>query len=221
MFRINYWSHNWLVRKINNNKILENTSLYRGSLYDLGCGTQPYYEDIKPFVINYIGVDWGNTLHKKNMHIEADLNQALPIENAVADTVLCLQTLEHLSEPLMFLKEANRIMKTGANIMITVPFIWHVHEEPFDFFRYTNYGLKHLLTKANFKQIEIQAVSGFWVSWVLRFNYNTYRYSNKLGKWITIILIPIWFIGQIIAPLLDKYDKNNRDTIGYCATAIK
>ncbi|MEY4927252.1 MAG: hypothetical protein RI894_1688, partial [Bacteroidota bacterium] len=122
MFPIQYHAHNWLIRKINNGNVVKNQPLYKGKLYDLGCGTKPYYDFIAPCVSQYIGVDWGNTLHEQTMDVIADLNRPLPLPSNDADTVVCFQTLEHLCEPQQLLDEAYRILKPNGKILLTVPF---------------------------------------------------------------------------------------------------
>jgi SAM-dependent methyltransferase len=195
MFPIRYYQHNWLIRKINNRNVVLNKDLYKGTLYDLGCGTRPYEDFIGPLTDRYVGVDWSNTLHEQKMDIVADLNQPLPIPDGVADTVVCFQTLEHLKEPQLLLREAYRIMK--------------------------QYGLEHLLGTAGFTNIVVRPDSGFWTTLALKINYQTYRYGNRLGRWIHWVLAPFWLASQGLLPLLDKIDKNPRDTISYCATAEK
>ena len=221
MFPIRYYHHNWLIRKINNDNVKRHRPLYKGMLYDLGCGTRPYEDFIAPCVTRYIGVDWGNTLHEQKMDLVADLNKPLPIEDQVADTVVCFQTLEHLSEPQQLLSEAYRIMKPGAQLLLTVPFMFHVHEAPYDYFRYTQYGLEYLLKKAGFEEVRVTPDTGFWATFALKINYQTYRYHERLGKWVHYVLAPFWLFNQLIWPLLDRLDKNPRDTISYCVTARK
>jgi hypothetical protein len=45
---------------------------------------------------------------------------------------------------------------------MTVPFYYPEHEIPFDYFRYTQFGLKHLLESAGFKVIEMEWLEGYW-----------------------------------------------------------
>lgn len=221
MFPVRYYQHNWLIRSINNRNVMRHKDIYKGTLYDLGCGTRPYEDFIGPLVDRYVGVDWSNTLHEQRMDIVADLNQVLPITDGVADTVVCFQTLEHLKEPQLLLREAFRIMKPGAKIMVTVPFMFHIHEAPYDFFRYTRYGLEHLLGTAGFTNIVVRPDSGFWATLALKINYHTFRYGDRLGTWIHWVLAPFWFVSQLVLPLFDKFDKNLRETVSYCVTAEK
>jgi len=130
--------------------------LIKGRVVDLGCGTAPYKSDILKVANEYIGVDWENGLHNQfNVDVFSDLTKPLPFPQAYADTVVSFQVMEHLPEPGFFLKECYRILKCGGVIILTVPFMWHVHEAPHDYYRYTRYGLKYLLEKTGFIEVNI------------------------------------------------------------------
>ena len=137
-------TYNSLIHKINKN-IAKKLS-YKGRVIDLGCGDAPYKLDILKVADEYIGVDWRNSQHdQSNVDIFADLTKRLPFANEYADTVVSFQVMEHLPEPEFFLKECYRILKHGGGLYLTVPFMWHVHEEPHDYYRYTNHGLRYWL----------------------------------------------------------------------------
>src|SRR5688572_20395135 len=61
----------------------------------------------------------------------------LPIESNTFDGVVLAEVLEHVSDPKQVLKEAYRVMKTGGKLMITTPFMFHIHADPTDYARYT------------------------------------------------------------------------------------
>lgn len=210
-------SYNFLAHKIN--KKVAQSLPYQGLVIDLGCGTAPYKEDILNIAEEYIGVDWENSLHNQtNVDIFANICEKLPFDDGYADTVTSFQVLEHLAEPHFFLSECYRILKSGGRIFITVPFMWHVHEEPHDYFRYTKYGLEYLLNKSGFVDIEIKENTGFWQMWILKFNYHTLRFAPGFLRYFWI---PIWWIGQIISPILDKYDKHPQETGSYTVLGKK
>jgi SAM-dependent methyltransferase len=163
MRNFSYLQNNWLALKINNTITKNSCDKYiKGTVYDLGCGERPYEEDILKVADKYIGVDWGGTLHNLKADIVSDLNKLLPIESDVADTVTSFQVMEHLSEPQTMLNEAYRILKRDGNIILTVPFQWWVHEAPYDYFRYTPYGLKYMFEKAGFVDIKVTPNTGFF-----------------------------------------------------------
>ena len=96
--------------------------------------------------------------------------------------------------------------------------MWHVHEPPFDYYRFTKYGLEYILRKNGFSKIEIKENTGFWQTIVLKINY----YSTKIAIGpLKILLIPFWFVSQVIAPYLDKINPHPSETASYTIVAIK
>jgi len=217
--------HNWLAYDISDRFLEKYSHLYKGVLYDLGCGESPYKSFFLDYAKQYIGVDWARCIHNTQADIAADLNKPLPIDSEVADTVISLAVLEHLCEPQIMLNEAFRILKPEGRIILQVPWQWWIHEVPHDYFRYTPYGLKYMFEKAGFQEVEVTPRSGFFTMIVMKLNYFSARFirgPRLLRVIIKMGLIPFWYVGQKIAPILDKLDKNwAAETSGYYVTARK
>ena len=222
---LNRRAHNWLIYDIGDRFLRKNTRHYKGVLYDLGCGESPYREFFLQHAQQYVGVDWAGSQHQTKADIAADLNIPLPIRSEVADTVISLSVLEHLYEPQVMLNEAFRILKPDGGIVLQVPWQWWIHEAPYDFFRYTPYGLKYLFEKAGFVNIVVEPQAGFFTTAILKLNYFTSRFIRgpKPLRWLLkSSLLPFWYLGQKVAPLLDKLDRNwALETSGYYVTARK
>ena len=166
-------------------------------------------------------MDWDRCIHEKSsIDIYANLCEPLPFEENYADTIVSFDVLEHLPEPELFLKECYRILKIDGYLHLTVPFNWWVHEEPYDFYRFTKHGLKYLLNKVGFKQIQIQETTGFWVMWFTKFNYYIQRFYHFPLK---MLIKTIWITTQKIALLLDRsiFLYQPRETAGYYVNALK
>lgn len=218
--------HNWLVyNKID--KILNvHADSFRGIVYDIGCGDAHYKDFLLNFADEYIGVDWSNSNYGSKADVHADLNKALPISDKVADTIFCISVLEHLYAPQTVLNESFRILRFGGKVFLQVPWQWWIHEAPHDYYRYTPFALKHMFEKAGFKNIAIEPTSGFFTTWLLKFNYFSLRWINRqirIVRGITkIVFIPIWYFNQLLAPVLDRLDKDwMAEAQGYIVTATK
>ncbi|HWH45333.1 MAG TPA: methyltransferase domain-containing protein, partial [Thermoleophilaceae bacterium] len=141
----------------------------------------------------------------------------LPVEDGSFDTVLCTAVLEHLEEPAAALREARRVLRGGGVAIYTVPFIWHVHEAPRDFFRYSRYGIEHLFGEAGFEIEELRPLSGFWVTFGTMLAY--YLHTRRRGP-IRFRLYPL-----ITRPLLaaayrlDRHDPDESWTWAYLVVA--
>jgi len=191
-----------------------------GKLLDIGCGTKPYKKLLAPYVTGHIGVDHEKTFHDKSNIDLFGTAYKIPAEDESFDSAICTAVLEHLEEPETALRECLRVLKHGGYAIYSVPFIWHLHEEPRDFYRYSKYGLKYLFEKVGFDIVEIKALSGFWVTFGQLFVYNLYRFNRGFLKYIPVIPL-IGLMIQGISYLLDKIDKSEQWTWMYMVVARK
>jgi SAM-dependent methyltransferase len=217
-------SHNWLIHRIGNAMVRRRLPSFSGRVLDVGCGERPFEADVLCHASSYVGMDWSNSLHGLKADVIADANRSLPFRDGAFDHVLAFEVLEHLAEPEAMLKEAHRVLRRGGELTLSMPFQWWVHEAPWDYQRFTSYGLDYRLQKAGFKDISIEPRTGFWSMWILKFNYQTTRLLRgpKPMRWLTrALLVPFWWINQSIAPWLDRIWPDDRETAGYFVTAKK
>ena len=151
----------WLVADIVKEHLQACANKYaKGKLLDIGCGTKPYESVFKPYITTHIGLDHEGMVHDcQKVDIFADAYN-IPLDDETVDTVLCSEVLEHLEEPKHALKEMYRVLSNGGISILTMPFAWHLHEEPRDFFRYTKHGIKHLAHENGFMIEEIRNRGG-------------------------------------------------------------
>ena len=86
----------------------------------------------------------------------------IPVEDARYDLVLCTQTLEHVPEPWRVLQEYYRVLKPGGSLWLSAPFYFEEHELPYDFYRYTRYGMQHVVELAGFKIVRLEWLEGYY-----------------------------------------------------------
>ncbi len=118
-----------------------------GDLLDVGCGNKPYQSLMA--CEKYIGIDVGTSPHEQNNFNFTFDGTHIPFGDSTFDSVLCTEVLEHAQEPMLLLNEIGRVLKDNGHALFTVPFVIPHHEVPYDFQRYTYYGLKHRLAMAN------------------------------------------------------------------------
>lgn len=192
----------------------------RGRLIDIGCGPKPYAELLAPYVSEHVGLDHGGTLHTRS---EVDLwgtAYEIPAPDASFDSALCTAVLEHLEEPEAALRECHRVLRSGGVAIYTVPFIWHLHEEPRDFYRFSKYGLKYLFEKVGFELVELSALSGFWATFGTLLAYNINRFNRGWLRRSHVIDLSMLGV-QGVAYVLERLDKSEQWTWMYLVAAKK
>lgn len=174
---------------------------------DMGCGTRPYeylFENVK-----YLGVDVeesGRPGHMKKPDIYYDGNK-LPFGEASIDGVLSTQVLEHVSNPAAYIMEAKRVLKPGGCLVMSVPFVWQEHEQPYDYFRFTSFGISALLKENGFDIEEVHKTSGtletlaqcLSVWCVCNLTINVRGFSRLVA---VFLCIPIQAIGLVLQRIL-------------------
>lgn len=211
--------HNILVERIVESAIERAAAIYmRGKLLDIGCSSKPYRNLLAKFVTQHIGVDHIDSRHKSASVDRLGSAYKIPAEDREFDSVLCTAVLEHLEDPSAALKECHRVLKPGGFAIYTVPFIWHLHEEPRDFYRYSKYGLRYLFEKAGFAIVELSALSGFWVTFGQLLTYNLYRLNKGVVARLRL-LAPMGLGIQGAAWMLDQIDRTEQWTWMYLVVA--
>lgn len=132
-----------------------------GHLLDLGCGKVPLYGAYRPLVERVTCVDWGHSI-QGNQHVDAevDLTGPLPFEASSFDTIILSDVLEHLPNPDNLWREMARVLRPGGKLILNVPFMYWIHEAPFDYHRYTEYALRRAAEAAGLNVVELEALGG-------------------------------------------------------------
>ena len=134
----------------------------KGDILDFGCGSKPY-ASLFESATSYQGVDIQTSGHNhKTSKVDFFYDgQTLPMIDAQFDSVVSFETLEHIFNPTRILAEINRVTKDGGYLLLSVPFVWDEHEVPYDFARYTSFGLRHILNSAGYEVVELQKTTTY------------------------------------------------------------
>lgn len=149
------FSHTYIIRRELFTNIRQLSQHISGHTLDVGCGSKPY-QDLFENATKYIGVDIQTSGHchaDSNVDVFYD-GQHLPFPDNDFDSVVSFEVFEHIFNLPTVLGEIRRVMKPGGRLLVTIPFAWAEHEAPYDFARYTSFGIKHILESAGFRVIE-------------------------------------------------------------------
>ena len=139
---------NFLVSKMTRERLDPFIDSLSSSLYtlDIGCANSPY----SGFFPKRLGFD---ILPGEGVDVVGDAHE-LPFPNETFEQILCTEVLEHLHTPHLALSEMHRVLKPGGKLILTTRFLFPIHDAPGDYFRFTKYGLQHLLR--NWKNVTIK-----------------------------------------------------------------
>jgi SAM-dependent methyltransferase len=132
-----------------------------GSLVlDAGAGDQPYrslFDHCRYEAADFEKVD---KPYAKSTYV-CDLS-AIPVEDARFDAVLFNQVMEHLPEPMAVLFELRRVLKPDGRMICTAPLFYEEHEQPYDFYRYTQFAYRRMFADAGFEIERLDWMEGYF-----------------------------------------------------------
>ncbi len=133
----------------------------RGDLLDLGCGQAPLFDTYRSLCRSVTCLDWPGSPHNvQHADVLCDVNEQLPLADASFDVVICSDVLEHLHNPNMAMSEMSRVLRPGGKVLLSVPFIYGIHEQPYDFHRYTRFAIEHMSRFHGLGVVELNELGG-------------------------------------------------------------
>jgi SAM-dependent methyltransferase len=183
-----------------------------GVWLDVGCGLKPFYSSFGN--AEYVGIDIkvsGRPASMKDPDKFFD-GVNIPYPNNFFDGLLCTQVLEHVENLDELLVNFHKVLKKNGELVISLPFIYREHEQPFDFRRFTSFGINAVLTSRGFEVKEcIKCLSALETIATLLAVYisNNIGSRGKLFNMLTSTLIyfPILLLSQALSHFLpDNHD---------------
>jgi SAM-dependent methyltransferase len=124
----------------------------RRAVLIVGAGHDPY-RDLFHAVHDYTCLD---VEHIPGItDIVADVLD-MPFEDGRFDCVLATECMEHVSNPFQFVAQIDRVLRPGGLAIVTVPFLFHQHADPYDFWRPTRESLAGLFH--SYEHVDIQSL---------------------------------------------------------------
>lgn len=108
------------------------------------------YEDLFPHTIA------GDIMYYPTIDVQFD-GHCLPFAGASIGIIVCTEVLEHCIEPQRVIDEFYRVLQPGGKLILTTRFVFPLHDAPYDYYRFTRYGLAHLCRRFDSVTIEPEA----------------------------------------------------------------
>jgi SAM-dependent methyltransferase len=179
-----------------------------GDILDLGCGSKPY-EALFTSATHYVGVDVATSGHD---HADSKVDifydgRVLPFGDASFDHVVSFETFEHIFNLDEVVAEAVRVIRPGGSLFISIPFGWDEHEKPYDFARYTSFGIAAILERHGLTIARLERINGFvealcqlamlYLHLILK---SRFRLVNRISQ--LLIIFPFALISRVAIKLL-------------------
>jgi len=204
----------WLLFRHEEQRFKNIAEQASGLVLDIGCSEQKLREYLSKDC-EYIGLDYpdtANTMYKTKPTVYGDA-QKLTFADNTFDTISFLEVLEHLSNPQAAIHECQRVLKPNGKLFFSMPFLYPVHDAPFDFQRLTIHGLRELFNKNNLKIVDEKLMGKPLMTAMLLANIALVKTTLKAIEkkhpfFILIFLLPflipllniIGFIAEELAP---------------------
>ena len=192
----------FIIRRGLYNGVSQFSGYMRGKLLDFGCGSKPYQALFS--VSEYVGTDLevsGDDHRHEAIDVYYD-GRTLPFTDESFDSIFSSEVFEHVFNLSQILDELHRVLKPGGHMLLTVPFVWDEHEIPYDFARYTSFGLKHILREKGFVVVQekkttsyVSTICQMWAAYV-------YQHIFPKHKAIRIALTPLFITPITLCGLL-------------------
>jgi len=168
---------------------------------------------------SYIGLELDTIANRKNKKADYFYDgTTFPFQDNEFDSVITNEVFEHVFNPDNFLREIYRVLKPGGILLITVPFVWDEHEQPFDYARYSSFGLKHLLEKSGFEIIEhrksvcdIRVIFQLLNGYIYKKTITKNMYANMVSA--IFLMSPFNILGELLSKVLPKNEDLYLDNV--------
>jgi len=201
----------------------------QGRVLDVGCGESPYAH-LLTAAASYTGIDivyadrFGMIAKNDIMTFDG---KTLPFSDDYFDHIICTEVIEHVEDPDAFVAELRRVLKSDGTLVATVPFSARVHYEPFDYQRYTSWGLERLFS--DFKDVNITVRGSDLVSIAAKVVVVGARLAQpkvegsliwRLPMFVMIAPALVTLVGIAHAALLFNFGSKS-DPLGYSIVCVK
>lgn len=182
-----YFSASW-HRKILDKLLEENKHYFKGSVLDIGGRDRGRFEKPRQAAKQWIFADIEK---ENNPDIILDVADMKGIAREAVDVVLATELFEHVENPEQGLKECFRVLKKNGAMILSVPFLYQVHSDPYDFQRWTSHKWKKELAECGFR-IEKFIVMGRYFTVLADVEKEFIKSLPRFLKWFCYLFFPFY-----------------------------
>ena len=180
---------------------------------DIGAGECPLRGRLENAGYQYESLDIEQN-HRRTIDYVARIDRSLP-ESLLAqegyDLLLLTEVLEHVPDWAKAFENLKSLLKVGGHCIITTPFFYMLHEEPYDFWRPTDHALRYFARSHGFEVFHSQRNGDGWdvlgtllcSTSVCRRKKNFMAYLATLPAWLVHKLLKMFFKSRVLQGFVD------------------
>lgn len=225
LLRPDYYESESLFRSVRTILQAHRSLISGGRLLDIGCGSQPFRPLFEAQSVRYEGIDFERyhrnrsaDQHPPDHYFAEDYLRCgrLPQFSAGSyDLVTAFQVLEHHHDPDAFFEEAARILAPDGCLLVTTPFMYEVHLEPNDFFRFTEFQMEKFLRRHGFRLVQqIKRGNAFTTLATLCNSAVLGRHPPGIKALLWAGMLPFHLLGVMLAATLFRGNRSSRIYLG-------
>jgi SAM-dependent methyltransferase len=132
-------------------------------ILDAGCGGQPFRFVFETKRNTYVSCDATDPLGVVDhvAELDRDLPQSL-LDEIPFDFILCSEVLEHVLDWERAFKNLAQLLAPNGRLLITTPFVYVLHEQPYDFWRATPHAIRALADRHGLAVVKLERMGGTW-----------------------------------------------------------
>jgi SAM-dependent methyltransferase len=150
--------------------------------------------------------------------IVADVCDMNMFADQSVDVIFMVEVLEHVKTPQLALDEMHRVLKPGGRLFLSTPFILPIHDAPYDFYRYTKFGLAHLCR--GFQNVSIRPRNDYLAS-VVVLMMRSVQVAGARRQLASAAIIAMALVFYPFARLLALIYQSDLATTGYVVSAVR
>ena len=208
----------WFTERIIRSHMERAAPLLHGRVLDLGCGKKRYRDMFD--VDSYLGLD---VTTDSACDVVADCRD-LPFRDASFDGVLSTQVLEHVDDLDRLFAEVRRVLRPGGAFVFTAPLVARVHCAPHDYWRFSEFGLRYLLERHDFRVQAVEPMGGFLTTQCCLWSFYVWEKLNAGPRHRHLAALLSKGIFRLLNPVFGLVHRLDRDTttpFNYIAVGIK
>ena len=218
----------WVANSWHRKKIdLVSRHFRQGLCLDIGSGDDDIERRLANADLSIVKLDYPTTSarYESRPDIYGDAQQ-LPVADACADAVIFFEVIEHVADDRAALAEIARVLRESGLLFISAPFLYPLHDQPFDFRRYTRHGLHNILREQGFELVEISSHGNSFTTVLQLFNLSLLdgvqraaRGSSLLGLLLAIPAAAACLLSNLVSLLLYRLSTPDALLLGHTAVA--